>query len=85
MRASKAMQERVAKNEKIQIMWNTTLVSVQGDAAFMTSVTTQHVQTNDTTMIEASGLFYAIGHTPNTAFLNGQLELDDAGYIKTKP
>lgn len=78
MRASKAMQERVAKNEKIEILWNTTLVSVQGDENLMTEVTLENVQTKETSTIAAAGLFYAIGHTPNTAFLKGQLNLDDA-------
>ncbi len=84
MRASKAMQERVAKNEKIEILWNTTLVSVQGDENLMTEVTLENVQTKETSTIAAAGLFYAIGHTPNTAFLKGQLNLDDAWYITTK-
>lgn len=85
MRASKAMQERVAKNEKIEIHRNTTLVSVQGDENLMTEVTVEDVNTKVQSQLPANGLFYAIGHTPNTNFLNGQLETDDMWYIKTRP
>lgn len=84
MRASKAMQERVTNNEKIEIHRNTTLISVQGDENFMTWVTVADVNTNEESQIPANGLFYAIGHTPNTTFLNGQLETDEMWYIKTK-
>lgn len=85
MRASKAMQEKVFANEKIEVMRHTVLVSVQGDENIMTNLTIENVQTKEQQQLEANGLFYAIGHTPNTAFLNGQVELDDAGYIITKP
>jgi thioredoxin reductase (NADPH) len=83
MRASKAMQERVAKNEKIEIHWNTTLVSIQGDGNLMSWVIAEDVNTKAQSTIEANGLFYAIGHTPNTEFLNGQLNLDENWYLIT--
>jgi thioredoxin reductase (NADPH) len=83
MRASKAMQERVAKNEKIEIHWNTTLVSIQGDDNLMSGVTVEDVNTKAQSTIEASGLFYAIGHTPNTSFLQGQLNVDENWYLIT--
>jgi len=82
-RASKAMQERVQKNEKIEIHRNTTLISVQWDGNVMSSVTVENVQSNEQTSLEANGLFYAIGHTPNTGFLNGQLNIDENGYLIT--
>ena len=85
MRASKAMQERVLANDKIQIMRNTVLVSVQGDDSVMTGLTIENVKTMERQYLTASWLFYAIWHTPNTAFLNGQINLDEAGYIITKP
>jgi thioredoxin reductase (NADPH) len=85
MRASKAMQDRVAKNEKIEVIWNTTLVSVWGDWNLMNHVVAENVITKEQQTIEAHGLFYAIWHTPNTGFLNWQIELDEAGYIITKP
>lgn len=84
LRASKAMQERVLKNEKITVMWNTVLLEAQGTQV-LTHLKVQNVLTNEETLLEASGLFYAIGHIPNTAFLNNQIDLDETGYIKTIP
>ena len=84
MRASKAMQERVKNNPKIEILWNTVPLEVEGDklvAGVKVESTINHQQST----INAGGLFYAIDHLPNTGFLNGQIELDDVGYIKTKP
>ena len=84
MRASKAMQERVKNNPKIEILWNTVPLEVEGDklvAGVKVESTINHQQST----INAGGLFYAIGHLPSTGFLNGQIELDDVGYIKTKP
>lgn len=85
MRASKAMQEKVFANEKIEIMRNTVLVSIHGEDNLMTWVYIENVLTKEQNQLEASGLFYAIGHTPNTAFLNGQIAVDEAWYIITKP
>lgn len=84
MRASKAMQERVKNNPKITILWNTELLEVDGDT-IMKKAKVINNQTKEETRIDAQGLFYAIGHTPNTVFLQNQIELDDMGYIKTKP
>lgn len=83
LRASKAMQERVLANDKIEILWNTVLVDVGGSEA-LEYVLLKDVKTGKEYKHEAAGLFYAIGHTPNTAFLNGQLDLDEAGYIVTE-
>ena len=80
LRASKAMQKRVMENSKIEIVWNTVAVEAVGKE-FLTAVRTKNTKTGDLGMIEASGLFYAIGHEPNTAFLAGQLETDDTGYL----
>ena len=84
MRASKAMQERVKNNPKIEILWNTVPVEVVGDKS-VTGVKVESTVNHQQSIINAGGLFYAIGHLPNTGFLNGQMELDDVGYIKTKP
>jgi thioredoxin reductase (NADPH) len=82
MRASKVMADRAQKNPKIEVMWNTNLLSVHGDGNLMSSV---KVETNgEEKEIDAGGLFYAIGHKPNVDFLKGQLETDEAGYIITK-
>ncbi len=84
MRASKAMQERVMNNPKITVMWNTELLEAHGEQTLQ-QLKIVNNQTKEETMIDAKGLFYAIGHTPNTAFLQNQIELDDMGYIKTVP
>ena len=83
-RASKAMQERALANPKIKILWHTELIEAQG-TDLLSHVKIKNNQTGAEELIEASGLFYAIGHTPNTAFLDGQIELDATGYIKTQP
>jgi thioredoxin reductase (NADPH) len=80
LRASKAMQKRVLANPKIRIMWNTVAIEAVGDV-FLTGVRTRNTQTGAEGLVEARGLFYAIGHEPNTAFLQGQLETDETGYL----
>lgn len=79
-RASKIMQERVMKNPKIEIMYNTVFTEVHGDEK-VTHVTTSNTQTSATGTLELDGVFAAIGHTPNTGFLKGHVELDEVGYI----
>lgn len=83
LRASKAMQKRVFDNEKIQIMWNTNATEVLGDGKLLNQVKVKNNQTGEESVLDAGGLFYAIGHKPNTEFLNGQLETDDTGYVIT--
>ena len=82
-RASKAMQDRVFKNEKIEIIWDSGLVQAKGDKV-LEAVTIKNLKTGEESDIECAGLFYAIGHKPNTDFLNGQVETDETGYIITK-
>ena len=82
LRASKAMQEKVFKNEKITIMWHTEAVSCHWDKN-LEWLTVVNNQTKEESEIECRGLFYAIGHQPNTEFLNGQLDMDETGYIIT--
>jgi thioredoxin reductase (NADPH) len=84
LRASKVMQERLLANKKIKILWNTILLEAMGGQQ-LTAVRIKNVKTNEETILNGGGLFYAIGHLPNTAFLDGQIELDEAGYIKTHP
>ena len=83
LRASKTMQDRVLANDKIEILWNTVLVDVGGSNA-LEYVLLKNVKTGEEYKHEAKGLFYAIGHTPNATFLNGQVEIDDMGYIVTE-
>jgi thioredoxin reductase (NADPH) len=82
-RASKAMQKRVIENPKIEVLWDTVPVDAQGDT-FLNGVKVRNVKTGEERVIEAGGLFYAIGHTPNTELFKGQLELDETGYIVTQ-
>lgn len=84
LRASKIMQQRLLQNPKIEILWNTVVEEALGDKG-LTHLRIKNTVSQETSTIEASGLFYAIGHTPNTAFLNGQVETDKEGYIITKP
>lgn len=83
LRASMIMQERALSNQKIQLEWNHTLEEVLGNEKDgVTGVRLGSTVDNGVKEIPATGVFLAIGHTPNTAFLKGQLELSDKGYIK---
>ena len=84
LRASKVMQGRALNNPKITFLWNTEAVEAVG-SQLLEGVRVVNNQTQEKKLIECSGLFYAIGHKPNTNFLDGQLELDEAGYIQTQP
>ena len=68
-------------NAKIEILWNKTVTDVLGDK-MITGVTLKDTQTDNVSELAVEGLFAAIGHTPATTFLNGQLELDEKKYIK---
>lgn len=82
MRASKVMQDRVINNPKIDVLWETQLQSVKGDDNLMSSIVVSTPEGEKE--IECGGLFYAIGHIPNTSFLNGQLTSDEDGYLITE-
>ena len=83
LRASKIMQERAFKNPKLEIIWDTILEDAVGKD-YLTGARLKNVKTQEVREMEVMGLFYAIGHTPNTSIFNGQLDLDGAGYIKLK-
>jgi len=82
LRASKAMQERVLADKKIEVKWNTNALEAFGEKK-LEGLKIKNNKTGEESVLEAGGLFYAIGHKPNTVFLGGQLELDEVGYIKT--
>ncbi|MDB5049346.1 MAG: hypothetical protein JWO30_2417 [Fibrobacteres bacterium] len=84
LRASKAMQQRAFKNPKLEMVWNTVLTDAEGKDS-LERVKLQNVKTGKESYMDAKGLFYAIGHTPNTAFLGGQIKTDEQGYIVTEP
>src|SRR5690554_1329159 len=83
-RASKIMAERVLNHPKIRVLWNKRVTEVLGYDA-ITGVRLEDTVTGEISELEVGGLFVAIGHSPNTAFLDGQVELTPHGYIKTKP
>ncbi len=85
LRASKIMQERAFKNPKIKFLWDTTITDIHDvNRNTVTGVTLQNLKSGATTEMPISGVFVAIGHQPNTAFLGGQIETDEVGYIKLK-
>ncbi len=79
-RASRIMAARVIEHEKVEVMWNTTVTEVLG-ADSVTGVLLSNTVTGATSEFATDGVFVAIGHKPNTGIFEGQLELDDAGYV----
>jgi thioredoxin reductase (NADPH) len=83
LRASKIMTDRALNNPKIQPVWDTVVEEVLGnDQKGVTGARVRNLKTQKTGVIEAVGFFAAIGHTPNTKFLEGQVELTDKKYVK---
>ena len=80
LRASKAMADRALANEKIEFAWNSVVEAVLGDSA-VTGVRLRSTGDDSTRVLDADGVFGAIGHLPRTAVLSGQVALDEAGYI----
>lgn len=81
-KASKVMAERLLANPKVQPVWNSVVEEVIGsDEKGMTGVMVKNIVDGKTTKLEATGMFVAIGHTPNTKFLNGQLKVDPKGFM----
>jgi thioredoxin reductase (NADPH) len=81
LRASKIMQERALKHPKIEFIWDSVVSAVEGDT-IVRRVIIENVKTTEKKSFEAGGLFFAIGHVPNTSFLENQIELYPTGYIK---
>jgi thioredoxin reductase (NADPH) len=84
LRGSKIMQERTLAHEKIEVAWNSVVEEVLGDG-HVTGVRLRDVVTGDKQDLPAGALFVAIGHQPNTSLFEGQLELDDGGYLVVTP
>lgn len=84
LRASSIMTERALHHPQIEIIWDSVVEAVQGND-WVESVHITNVKTHETIEKKVSGLFFAVGHTPNTAFLRGQLECDSQGYITVQP
>jgi len=82
LRASKIMQERAFKNEKVEFVWDSVPVGLVGDT-MLEGVRVRNVKTDEETTLEIAGLFVAIGHVPNTSLFVDQLDMDENGYLVT--
>jgi thioredoxin reductase (NADPH) len=87
LRSEKILQDRLFKNPKVEMRWDSTLEEVAGgeDPLGVTGATLRNVKTGDVETIPVDGVFVAIGHTPNTELFKGTLDMDDEGYLVTKP
>jgi thioredoxin reductase (NADPH) len=84
LRASKIMQEKAFRNEKIEFIWNTAVEEIVGTPAEgVTGVRLHNLQTGKQSIFHCAGVFVAIGHKPNTHLFKGQLDMDEVGYLKT--
>ena len=84
LRASKIMQEKAFKNDKINFLWNTVVEDIHDpEQNTVTGVTLKNLKSEETMQKEVDGVFIAIGHQPNTEIFRGQIEMDDVGYLKT--
>jgi thioredoxin reductase (NADPH) len=81
-RASKAMQDRALKNEKLEVVWDSVVKEIHGaPETGLTGVLLENTKTGETNELECQGLFIAIGHDPNTEIFKGKLEMDENGYL----
>ena len=78
------MQQRALNNPKLELVWDTVLEDVFG-SKYLEGVKLKNLKTGKEWDMETKGLFYAIGHVPNTSFLEGQIATDESGYILTEP
>lgn len=85
LRSSKTMRDRVLKHAKVIVHWHTEVEDVFGDDKRLQGLHVTNNQTGDRFDLPVSGLFYAIGHRPNTSLFEGQLDLDDLGYVLVRP
>ncbi|HEX9628896.1 MAG TPA: thioredoxin-disulfide reductase [Pyrinomonadaceae bacterium] len=84
LRASKIMQEKAFRNEKIEFIWNTAVEEIVGDAENgVTGVRLRNVKSNEERILRCAGFFVAIGHKPNTDLFRDQLDMNEVGYLKT--
>jgi len=81
-RASQIMQDRVLNHEKIEVVWNSAVEKINGEGA-VSSILIKDTVDSSEKELNLDGVFVAIGHDPNVGFLDGFIELDDKGYIKT--
>jgi thioredoxin reductase (NADPH) len=84
-RASKIMAERALGNEKIRVEWNSMVEEVLGADGKVSGVRLRNVHTSETKVLDVAGVFVAIGHDPRSELFNGQVELDENGYVRVNP
>jgi thioredoxin-disulfide reductase len=84
LRASKIMAERALKHPKIEILWNSAVEKILGDQV-VRRVVVKNFVTGESAELDAGGVFFAIGHQPNTGFLQGQLDVNQTGYLVVRP
>jgi thioredoxin reductase (NADPH) len=80
LRAERVFQDRLLRHEKVEVIWDTVVTEIVGEAA-VTGVQLRNVKTGEDRLLPAQGVFVAIGHVPNTDFLGGQVEIRDNGFI----
>ena len=80
LRASKIMAERLLQHPKIEVLWNSVVEKISGDTV-VRAVDIKHLPTQNIEQKPAAGVFFAIGHQPNTVFLQGQIKMNEAGYL----
>ena len=87
LRAEKILEHRLMKNEKIEMVWDTTVEEILGDSdpLGVTGVRVRNVKTNEESVIPCDGVFVAIGHAPSSELVKDQLETHMGGYVVTKP
>ena len=87
LRADKTNQQRLERNQKIRVLWNSTVEEVLGDAnpKVVTGIRVKNHKTGAVDVVPRDGLFIAIGHSPATEIFRGQLDMDDEGYVRTAP
>lgn len=87
LRSEKILQDRLLAHDKIEVIWDTVLEEVLGDAnpPGVTGLRLKNVKSGETSELSVHGVFIAIGHSPNTDLFKGQVDMDDSNYILTKP
>ncbi|WFC96826.1 hypothetical protein MBRA1_003489 [Malassezia brasiliensis] len=85
LRASNIMQKRLLNHPKCKVLFNTVATEAKGDGELLNCLRTKDTKTGEEKDLQVNGLFYAIGHIPATEIVKGQLDLDEDGYVKTKP
>jgi len=85
LRASMIMAKRLASHPKVEILYNTQAIEAKGDGKLLKQLVVEDTTTGSRKTLEANGLFYAIGHEPATTLVTGQLDVDEDGYVITKP